>query len=269
MWGTLMVGALFTALNPVRLAVIALLISRARPVHNLFAYWVGAVIAGIPSLLIPLMLLHSSESISSFTQDLATSATFRHVQVGMGVFALSVALLMVVRSAAHRRLPVLTSPNRMSGGLSSTSTLELEPNTPPVISWLVGRKRHATSAGGSSSRGLLTRAGEAWENGSIWVAALLGMVMGGPSVDGVVLGTALIMASGASIAVQVSAAIAFVFGMLAIVEIILVSSVAAPAKTQLVLQRVHDWVQAHRRMILITLLALTGIALVSQGMGVM
>jgi hypothetical protein len=94
------------------------------------------------------------------------------------------------------------------------------------------------------------------------------MLMGGPSLDGVVMGLAVIVTSGATTPMQVSAAIASVFVMLVLVEIILVSSVVAPTKTEAALGRIHDWVQTHRRKILIVLFAVVGIVLVAQGMGV-
>jgi hypothetical protein len=261
MWSTLIVGTLMTALHPVRLAIVALVISRPRPLANLFAYWVGAVVFGIPSLLIPLLVLHSTPAIESFTQGLATSPTFRHVQVGIGVLALSIAALMIMRSSSHLKAS-LSKP----GG--NTPTVVLDPNPPNVISRLLGRGEDVASEGGSTNRQLLSRARKAWENGALWVACLLGMATGGPSLDGIVLGTALIVTTGATVGAQVIAAIAFVFGILLVVEIILISSVAAPTRTQAVLQVVHDWVQTYRRKILIVLFALVGVALVAQGTGV-
>jgi hypothetical protein len=41
MWGSVLVLALLAALNPVRLGLALLVISRPRPVQNLLAYWVG------------------------------------------------------------------------------------------------------------------------------------------------------------------------------------------------------------------------------------
>jgi hypothetical protein len=97
---------------------------------------------------------------------------------------------------------------------------------------------------------------------------LLGMVMGGPSVDGAVLGLALIVTSGAPIGMQVSAAVAFVFGILLVVEIILLSSVVAPAKTTAALRVIHDWLQTHVGKIPIALFAVVGVALVGRGLDV-
>jgi hypothetical protein len=269
MWSTLMVGAIFTAFHPVRLAVVALLISRPRPVASLFAYWLGALIAGIPLLLVPLVVLHSTPTISSATQNLATSTTFRHIQVGIGVLAISIAVLMIVRSSKRQRVPAASSGHRTPSRVGNTSTLEVEPNTVDAVSRLLGGgSRVAAVEDRSPVRRMLDRAHNSWENGSSWVAGLLGMVMGGPSLDGVFFGLAIIVTSGASIGEQISAAIVSVFVMLAVVEVILLSSLVTPARTEAALRVVHDWVQSHRRKILIILLAVVGAALVAQGAGV-
>jgi Sap, sulfolipid-1-addressing protein len=73
-WSTVLGLALLVTVNPVRLGVILLVISRPRPVQNLFAYWVGSLMVGIPSFLVPLMVLHVTPTFASFTKDLATRA---------------------------------------------------------------------------------------------------------------------------------------------------------------------------------------------------
>lgn len=72
--------------------------------------------------------------------------------------------------------------------------------------------------------------------------------------------------SGASTGTQVSAAIAFVVGMLAVVEITLAGYLVTPAKTQAFVQLLHDWARAHRRKVLVAMFAVVGVALVAQGM---
>jgi hypothetical protein len=267
MWGPLAVGALVTALHPVRLAVVALLISRPRPLANLFAYWLGAVGVGVPSLLIPLLVLHSTPAISSFAQHIGASSTFRHIQVGMGVLAISLAALMILRYSARQRMPVWGGRHRMPAQSGNTSTLVLDQTTPPTISRLLGHSADAAESGGSPIRRLLGRANNAWEGGSPWVAGLLGALMGGPSIDGVALVIAFIATSGSAIGTQVCAAIAVVFGILLVEEAILLSSLVAPARTQSVLRVVRQWVQSHRRKMVVTLFALAGVALVAQGTG--
>ena len=101
-WGSVLGLALLVALDPVRLGLILLVISRPRPVQNLLAYWVGCLIANVPYMLVPLTLLHVTPMFRSFAHDLAApatsaSSTVRHIQIGIGVLALSIAALMTVR----------------------------------------------------------------------------------------------------------------------------------------------------------------------------
>jgi Sap, sulfolipid-1-addressing protein len=78
-----------------------------------------------------------------------------------------------------------------------------------------------------------------------------------------------ILASGAAIGVQIGAAVAFIVETLAVVEIVLISNLVAPAKTQVLLRLLHDWSRAYRRQILVAMFTLVGLALVAQGMGSM
>jgi Sap, sulfolipid-1-addressing protein len=256
--------ALVGGLNPVRLGLILLVISRPRPVQNLLAYWVGCLIVSFTGMLVLLMVLHATPITRSFAHDLGTpvtvaGSTFRHFQIGMGVLALSIAALMTVRSLARQRahLPTLGA---------NTSTLVPYSNTPTAISRLLGRAQDAPTEGRSAIRRLLGRAHNAWENGSLWVALVIGL-LSGPDGGACLLVLAIVLASGAAIGTQISAAIAFVVGTLVVVEIILVSYLATPAKTQAIVQLLHDWARAHRRQLLVAMSAVVGIAMVANGMG--
>jgi hypothetical protein len=103
-------------------------------------------------------------------------------------------------------------------------------------------------------------------NGSLWVAVVIGFWAGPPPSLVIPLLTT-ILASGAAIGTQISAAIAFVVVTLAVVEIILVSHLATPTRTQAVLRLLHDWARARRRQILVAMFTVVGVALVAQGMG--
>jgi hypothetical protein len=262
MWSLVLGLAFLSAFSPVRLGITLLVISRPRPVQNLFAYWVGNLTVSVPYLLVPLMLLHVTPMFSSFTRNLATNPTVRHTQFGMGVLALSIAALMTVRSLTRRRQRArLPTP----GG--TTSTLVLDSNRPTAISPLLGGAQDAATEGGSAIRRLLRRVHNAWENGSLWVAWVIG-VFGGPELDLALFAAAIIVASGAPIGTQVSAAIVFVFAELVVVEITLVSYLVTPAKTQAVLRPLSDWALAHRRQVLVAVLAVVGLSSVTQGMGI-
>jgi Sap, sulfolipid-1-addressing protein len=261
MWSSVLGLALLAALHPVPLGLTLLMISRPRPVQNLLAYWVGSLTSCVPALLVPLIVVHSTRMFRFLAQGSATpaaSSTVRHIQIGIGVVALSIAALMTVRFLARRRA-------RLAAPENNTSTLVLDSDTPIAIGRLLNWKQDAATEGGSAIRRLLGRAHNAWENGSLWVAWVIGL--GSVSADGVLFVAAIIVASGAAIGTQVSAAIAFLVVMYAVVEIIFVTYLAWPEKTQAVLQLLHDWARAHRRQVLIAIFAVVGVSQLTQGMG--
>ncbi|HZU46620.1 MAG TPA: GAP family protein [Mycobacterium sp.] len=265
MWSSLLALTVLAALNPVRLGVTILVISRPRPVKNLFAYWVGCLIPSVPYMLVPLMVLHITPMFKSFTHDLASpttvvGSTVRHIQIGMGALALTMAALMVVRFLARPREPL-----PRSGG--NTSTVVQDSNTPTAISRLLGRARDSPTEEASVIRRLVRRVHKAWEKGSLWLAFVIGIGFGPPAPEEVVYVLAIVVASGAGAATQVSAALVFVIGMLAAVEITLVSYLLTPAKTQAIVQRLHDWARAHRRKILVAMCIVAGVSLMANGIG--
>lgn len=269
MWSSLVVLALPIALDPVRLGVNLLLISRPRPAQNLLVYWIGCALASVLLLLAPILALHFTPMFSSFVHDLANPAapansTVRHLEVAAGVLVLIVAAVFAVRFLTRQRAQ-LPAP----GG--ATSTLVADPDTSNPFARLLGRgkaSQDAAAEAGSESaiRRLLGRAQKAWESGSLWVALAVGF-WAGPNPSLVVFALATILPSGAPIGIQICAAIMFIIETLAIVEIVLVSNLVAPAKTEALLRRLHDWARSYRRQILVVMLTLVGLALVAQGMG--
>jgi hypothetical protein len=266
MWSSVLMLALLMALDPVRIGWTLLVVSRPRPVQNLLAYWAGTMIVSVPVVAVPLTLLHVTPTLRSLTQDfanpaLATNSTARYIQTGIGVLLLSIAAVMTVRSLTRRRQRVqLPAP----GG--TTSTLVLNSDTPTATSPLLGRAQDAPTVGGSAIRRLLGHARDAWENGSLWVALVIGIGCM-PPLDGALLVLGITVVSGAAIGTQVSAAIVYAVGTAAVVEIMLVTYLAMPAKTLAVLQLVHDWALAHRRKVLVAMFAVAGGLSVAKGMG--
>jgi hypothetical protein len=259
-WGPLLGMAILFAINPVLLAIIVLMISRPRPVQNLLAYWVGSVIVNVPCLLVPLMVLHVTFRASA--HDLAspaTSPTVHYIQLGMSVLALSIAALMMVRSARQRA--------RQPTSVGNTSIMVLDSDTPTAISSPFGRAPDTPTEGASAFRRLLSRLQNAWEDGALWVALVFGLG-GFPPPPLVLFVDTTIVATGAAIGTQVIAVIVFVVAMFAVVEITLVSYLAAPAKTLAVLRPLHDWALAHRRQVLIAIFAVAGSFGVAHGMGI-
>jgi hypothetical protein len=143
----------------------------------------------------------------------------------------------------------------------------LDTATPIARPGVLGRVKSSALRLGSAIRRLLAGAQNSWENGSVWVSFVAGLGYFPPPPLVLIVGLA-IAGSGAAISTQFSAAIVFVVAMLWLVELILVSCLIAPAKTQKVLGPVNDWMQAHRRQVLITLFALVGVWQVAAGLGI-
>jgi len=258
MWSSMALLAIPIALDPVRLGLNLLLISRPRPAQNLFIYWVGCLTVGLLLLMLPILVLHFTPTFSAFARDLANPATsvssiVRYLEIAAGVLVLSIAALMAVRFFARQRTqPQTQSPN--------TTALLVDSDPPNPTSRLLGH------GSGSAISRLGSRADDAWESGSLWVALAIG-VFAAPNPSMVIFGLTTIPTSGVAIGVQIGAAIVFVVETLALVEIVLLGSLVTPIKTQAFLRLLHDWALACRRQILVAMLALVGLALVAQGMG--
>lgn len=257
-WGSVLALVVLVALNPIRLGITLLVISRPQPVQNLLVYWAGCLIGCIPAVVAPLTLLHVTPMFRSFAQSVAVSPAIRHVQLGMGALALSVAALIALWPRLRQRQLLYAGED----------VLAPDPNPPTQnpISRLLGRTEDTSTDGGSRLRRLLRKAGSAWENGSLWVAFLIGLLLGGIEPDAGLFLIAILVTSGAALGTQITVAVVFIIGVLAIVELTLISYLAAPTKTQAVVQLLHDWALTHRRKILIAMCIVAGISLLIHGL---
>jgi hypothetical protein len=247
MWSSLVLLALPIAVDPVRLGFNVLLISRPRPAQNLLVYWIGCAFGGLVLLLVPILTLHFTPLFSSFVHDVANPAkpansTVRHIEIVMGVLVLSVAALMAVRFFARQRAR-LPAPD--ANGANAVA----DAKAPNAVTRL------------------LSRATNAWEGGALWVALAIGLVAA-PNPSLVVFGLATIVPSGATMATQIGAAAVFVVETLTLVEIVLLTNLVAPTRTEVLLRRLHDWARSYRRQVLVVMLTFVGLALVAQGVGI-
>ncbi len=233
MWGTVLALALVAGVDPGRIGIALLLFSRRRPVLHLVALWLGGLAVGVVLALGALMGLHDVVLGVMDRVELATStSTAGRIQVAVGVFALVLAALIAIGFSV--RQPAGTP----AGGPSQGSTALAR---------------------------LSTRALEALRAGPPWITFLVGV---GITTDFRYLAAlTVILASGAALGTQVTAAAAYTLVGLAFAEIPLVCHLAAPARTGAVMSRVHDWVQARRRAALGLVVAALGVFLMTTGMG--
>ena len=270
MWGSLVVLALLTTINPVRLGLILLVLSRPRPMKNLLAYWSGALLVGLLTLLIPLALLHATPGTAAFVEDFANptaNPAAQRTAIGLGAALLLFAAVLVVLGfvrAPDRVRVTSTAPQQDS--TAETSTLVLDSSVPPALRRLLHPEPDTDSGDRTRLSRVLERARRAWRGGSPWISFAIG-VWFLPPLDGVFLALGIVIASGASAGVQFVSLVAFVIGVLTVEEIILVSNMFAPERTHAALRRVHDWAHAHRRKFVAAILSVIGLSLIARGMG--
>ncbi|MGV0743982.1 GAP family protein [Mycolicibacterium sp. XJ870] len=110
-----------------------------------------------------------------------------------------------------------------------------------------------------------TRTRQLLNGRSLWTAGVAGVGIALPSVD-YLAALALIVASGAAAATQVSALLLFNVVAFALVEIPLVSYFVAPDRTRATLSALHDWLQTQRHRKMAAVLAAIGCVLLVAGL---
>jgi hypothetical protein len=235
MWVTVLALALVATADPVRIGIAVVLFARQRPVLHLVALWLGGMAVGVLLALGVLFGLHDVALGVMHRVELATtSSTAGHIQIAMGVLALLVAALIAVGFSVRNRTRVVTVADAGS------------------------------DQGPTAFSRLSTRALGALQAGSPWTTFLIGV---GISTDFRYLAAlTAILASGAAVGTQVSAAAVYTVVGFAFAEIPLVSQLASPARTRAVMSYVHDWVRARSRAVLGVVVAVLGICLVTTGM---
>ena len=239
MCSAVIVLSLLAAMDPVRIGITALLISRPRPMLNLLAFWLGGMAAGIAAPLVVLLFLRDfTLSVMRVMVTAVSSPIVAHIQVAIGVVAVPITALIAARVWARPRAPV-------PAGVEA-SVLVREPKTP-------------TGSNPLSIRGQL-------EGGSLVMAFVAGLALATPPVE-YLAAIIAILASGAAAAAQVGAALIFTLVAFTVVEVPLISYLATPAKTLAVVQRLNDWTSARRSAIPAVVVGALGVLLVVTGMG--
>jgi hypothetical protein len=239
MWGTVLVFALLAAVDPVRIGIAVLLISRSRPMLNLLVFWLGNMATGIGAALIALFLLGNHiVPITRAVTSAFTSPVVPSIQIVLGLLLLPTAAVVAVRSV--RQAARVAVPCGDPSGLMS------QPKAPAVfsrLSWtalLQGRSvRPAFVAGLCSATPPL----------EYWAAVLA------------------ILASGAAAGARVAAAVMFALVAYVITLIPLISHLASPAKTQAVVLELQRWIGAHRGQVFAVILGVGGVLMITSGVG--
>jgi hypothetical protein len=232
--------SLLAAIDPVRIGITALLISRPKPMLNLLAFWLGGIAGGIGAACAVLLFLRDfTLAVMRAVVSASSSPITAYLQVTTGALAVSFAALLVARFAARQRerSPVSTG--------ESVIPLPRQ-NTPPPSNRLAIRAR--------------------LESGPLWVAFIAGMALATPPVEYMAAILAIVATEPAAPA-QVGAALAFTVVAFTIVELPLVTYVTAPKQTLVVVRRINNWISARSQAIPGVIVGAIGFMLLVSGVG--
>ncbi|ORW91900.1 hypothetical protein AWB92_17170 [Mycobacterium sp. IEC1808] len=249
MWTCVLIMGLGLAIDPVRLGLVVVLLSRKRPMVNLLAFWLGGIASGVAIAIGVLVLMHEA-ALGAIRQAAAVIAAVRseviifsggRLQITFGLLALLLVAVVTARARAAAREPV--TPVTVGGG---AATLVDEP-----------RSRNPFVRLGARAQAML-------DSDLLWPAFVVGAASSFPPYEGAVL-LAVIMASGVGVSTQFSAFIIFTLLVLALIEIPLVAFLAVPEKTEAIMLRVQNGLRTYRLQITQLIFGGTGILLLSQG----
>jgi hypothetical protein len=247
MWTAVLFLGFGMAIDPVRLGLAVVLMSRRRPLLNLFAFWLGGMAAAIALATavlvimrdVALLAIHSAAgAIEDFRSATAIFAGGR-LQITLGVIML---LSVAVLSARERA--AAAAPARI--GAPGTGGVALEDRPPTLFARLGARTQRKL------------------ESGFVWSAFGVGAASSTPPVESLVALT-VIMASKAALGMQLGAFIVFVLMVLAVIEIPLIGYLVMPDKTEALMLQVQNWMSAYRRQIVQIVLVLVGVIFLVQG----
>ncbi|OBI19722.1 hypothetical protein A5712_18875 [Mycobacterium sp. E2327] len=250
MWTLVLICGIGMAIDPVRIGLAVLMLTRRRPMRNLFAFWLGGIVTGVAVAIGVLVLMREVALVAirgiGTAISQVRSAIFilegARLQITLGLLALVVLAVMTMRARAAAQIPV--APVNAGGGGSATLLAEEPP------------------------RGVFQRLGartqEMLNCDVLWPSFVVGAASSFPPYEGAVL-LAFIMASGAAIATQFVAFILFTVMVLAMVEIPLVAYLARPEQTLALMLRLQNWLRTYRHQIMQVSFGGTGLILLTQG----
>jgi hypothetical protein len=248
MWSTVLVMALVAATDPLRIGVIAYMVSRARPVRLLLPFFVAGFTANV-AVAVAVVFVFRENALGDRTVHPGIEIT---IGVGAGLIAVLSATGLLER-LFHRvrrtRVAVPATVGDHSAVADQPTTERVEPPTLdslPVVSKLPESIKAALR-------------GEA-----AWAAGLLGLSNGIPSPY--YLGAiAAALTSGAAVGQQLSALVAFNFVAFSGALIPILSFWIAPDATRSGVERLYAWMKTHHRLVVAVIAGAVGVFFVGLG----
>ncbi|KAA1251981.1 GAP family protein [Mycobacterium simiae] len=254
MWNTVIFIGLVMATDPIRLGLALVCVTRRRPLLNLFAFWLGGMVAAFGLAFVVLVVLRDialvaiNGSLAAINEARSAVVILEgpRLQVVLGLIALGGAIHMAARQRAGARVLAGVGGGDAPGGVAA-----LEPVQHGRIASMIYRL-------GEVSQNMLTRPG------FVWPAFVVGLTSSAPPVETVTAMT-VIMGSGAALGTQVSAFVVFILLVLTVIEVPLVALLVKPRQTEALLHRLNAWLTTYHRQIILTMLLITGVTFLYQG----
>ncbi|WP_431240057.1 GAP family protein [Mycolicibacterium aichiense] len=239
MWTTVVLLGLAVSIEPARMALIALLLTRPRPARHLTVFLCTGLAMSLGAGFTVLFIFHHSFlGKNTFNPAL--------IQIGIGVVAVLLGALLMSKIPLRQfsRKEMAEVP---AGGANET-VLEVEQELAPGRFKLLTTRVRAFLKGDSS-----------------WLSGSIGAALAMPSVDYFAL-LALIIASKTPPAEQAAALITFLLLASWAGVIPLLSFMVAPAKTRVWVQRFNDWIRTRTRRHAGMFVTVVGVILVGVGL---
>lgn len=239
MWSTVLVMAAVAATDPLRIGVVAFMLSRSRPVRLLLPFFLVAFTANVAvGAAVVFVFKHT-------TGDGGGRTVPAEVEIGIGIVALAIAVLSI--TGVLERLV-----NRIRSRRKVPAAVGEHHNGEPTADALPGLSKLPTG---------LTAA---LRGGSAWAAALLGLINGFPTPY-YLAAMAAALTSGAAVATQMAALVVFnVIGFLAAL-IPIISFWVAPEATRSGVEQIYEWMGTHHRLVVAVIAGAVGVFFVSLG----
>ena len=232
MWSTVLVMAVVAAVDPLRIGVVAFMLSRSRPVRLLLPFFLFAFTANVAVGAAVVFVF------KNVTGD-GSSNMPPGVEIGIGVVALMISVLSI--TGVLERLVTSVRERRTAPGAASADSV-------PGLSKLPDGMQAALR-------------GEA-----PWAAGLLGLINGFPTPY-YLAAMAAALTSGAAVTEQMAAMVVFnLVGFLAAI-IPIISFWVAPAATRSGVERIYEWMGIHHRLVVAVIAGAVGVYFLATGIG--
>ncbi|WP_246584978.1 GAP family protein [[Mycobacterium] fortunisiensis] len=229
--------AVVAAVDPLRIGVVAFMLSRSRPVRLLLPFFLVAFTANVAVGAAVVFVFKNATDDGGRTMPGA-------VEIGIG----GVALVIAVLSATGVLERLVTAVRaRRSASVAVAAGAPPTVDSPPELSRLPAGMQAALR-------------GEA-----PWAAALLGLINGFPTPY-YLAAMAAALTSGAALAEQMAALVVFnLVGFLAAL-LPIISFWVAPSATRSAVERLYAWMGVHHRLVVAVIAGAVGVFFLAQGL---